>query len=143
MSQPHKPQNPQKPHKTYNFEIHFESGVFRATFTTNIPQLPDGTYVLDTDDEIQFVFGNGDIEVRKAVLLSAKKYHPETGSPFQGAHGDRVELVNNKRLSVDELGTWCFFISFYAMNNKQKWEFHLLPDPELQVGSIPHEQHDS
>ncbi|NHZ32823.1 hypothetical protein [Massilia rubra] len=123
---------------TYTFTVNFKSGIKIATYTTNCPTLSAGLYNPQPDDKLQFIFNDDASDIQGGKLSSSKMDVPERSSPFSGAVDGSMSIVNNSVVSFDVTqGSWCFYISFYAKNNAGKWEFHLLPDPELQVGSIP------
>ncbi|NHZ61487.1 hypothetical protein [Massilia genomosp. 1] len=127
----------------YTFTIAFKSGVKIATFTTNCPRLPTGLYNPQSGDTLKFIFicKNEPIEIHNGKLMATNMHLPEASSPFNGVVDGAVPIINNSVVSFDVIsGDWCFYISFYARNNSGQWEFHLLPDPELQVGSIPNEK---
>lgn len=121
----------------YTLTIIFEQNKKIATYTFDCPKNPQGYYQLHEGDRIQFIFNNPEVVVTQAILSSTMKHLPERTSPFSGFPGGTVELINNSILTIGAPeGRWCFWINFHTQNDAG-WMVHLLPDPELQVGSIP------
>lgn len=87
-------------------------------------------------DEIEFAF-SGPGTVTQVAVLTGEMVSGEGAGPFAGLLGN-YGLPPNKVLTVEAepSQTWGFSVAFCAFVDQQP-QFYFVPDPELQVGSIP------
>ena len=123
----------------YTFTVNFKSNIKNATLSTPCPRNVDGSYQVYDGDTIRLIFNDPDkvIQNGKMIVNKLRVPKPEAVSPFSGSTGPDISVVNNAVLTVDVLkGRWGFSITFDAPDINGKIFHHVLPDPELQVGSI-------
>lgn len=122
----------------YTCLISYSANVKIATAVLHAPKDKDGAYLLDAEDTIVFQF-DGPGKVSLANLFLMRKRINEAASPFFGDGAAPIPVTDDTEVTVDgSQGLWCFFMYFYAGDDGSQM-LHFVPDPELQVGSIPNE----
>ena len=123
--------------QTYQLLITYVEGQTLATWSLDGVQRDDGDqFQVQPGDKIAFQFdGPGDIA--ECVLISGQMSSKSHGSsPF--TEGNRINLRANSTVNVgQQQGLWGFTVSFSAYNGDGTSSFYYLPDPELQVGTLP------
>lgn len=120
----------------YTMTVTYQQGVRNASTTFNGTIEGGNRYLVNPDDTIQIKFvGPG--TVSGAMLNMLPMLQSDSASPFPTSTPN-IPVANDQVLSVSALtGLWGFFMSFFASTSTPLGEFHFVPDPELQVGSIP------
>jgi hypothetical protein len=123
--------------QTYQLLVTYVQGQTLATWSLNGTPHQDGDqFQVQPGDKIEFQFaGPGDIV--ECVLISGQMDRRSHGnSPF--AEGNRINLKARSTLNVGQQhGLWGFTISFSAADGDGTSSFYYLPDPEMQVGTMP------
>ncbi|MFB9240376.1 hypothetical protein IV454_24360 [Massilia antarctica] len=123
----------------YTFNVNFTNHVKTAKLHTTCPLTLDGAYQVYDGDTILLIFNNPDTVIQNGMMILKKEPVPkgEAPSPFSGLIGPNIPVTNKTVLAVDVLkGCWGFSIAFDAPYGVGHIGHHVLPDPELQVGSI-------
>lgn len=125
------------PQATYQLQIIYVEGQTLATWKLNgVPQQDGDEFKVQPGDKVEFQFdGPGDIA--ECVLISGPTDGRAHGSsPF--TEGNRINLKAHSTLNVgQQQGVWGFTVSFSTYNGDGTSAFYYLPDPEMQVGTLP------
>ena len=125
------------PQPTHQHLVTYGEGATLARWSLDGVAHQDGDeFKVLPGDKVAFQFeGPGDIA--ECVLISGQMESRCHGSsPF--TEGNRINLKANSTLNVgQQLGVWGFTVSFSTHNGDGTTSFYYLPDPEMQVGTLP------
>ncbi len=125
------------PQQTHQLVVTYVKGQTNATWSLDGVQHEDGDlFQVQPGDKIVFQF-NGPDDVAECVLISGQMESRCHGSsPF--TEGNRINLKANSTVNVGQhQGVWGFTVSFSTRNSNGTTAFYYLPDPEMQVGTLP------
>ncbi|MFS2022065.1 hypothetical protein ACL58G_21350 [Massilia sp. GER05] len=125
------------PQKTHQLVVTYVKGQTTATWSLDgVPHHDGDALKVQSGDKITFQFDGPD-DIAECVLISGKmetKCHG--GSPF--TEGNRINLKANSTVVVGQQhGLWGFTVSFSTSNSDGTSSFYFLPDPEVDVGTMP------
>lgn len=125
------------PQQTHQLLVTYVEGQTLATWSLDGVAQQDGDqFKVQPGDKIAFQFdGPGDIA--ECVLISGPMQNSCHGSsPF--IEGNRINLKAHSTVNVgQQQGLWGFTVSFSAHNGDGTTSFYYLPDPEVDVGTLP------
>ena len=125
------------PQQTHQVLVTYVQGQTLATWSLNgVPQKDGDQFAVLPGDKVAFQFEGPD-DIAECVLISGQMNSRAHGSsPF--TEGNRVNLKANSTLTVGrQPGLWGFTISFSTRNSDGTSSFYYLPDPEMDVGTVP------
>lgn len=117
--------------------INYMPGVPLAAWTLDGNPPPSTARInVSSGDTVEFGFAYPD-NVTNAVLLTGPLSKNISQSPFRG--GAQLNIYSGATVPIETSETeaaWGFSVSFSVINGG-KTSMYFLPDPELEVGSIP------
>lgn len=118
---------------THKIEI-YPAANQSATWKYNDASPPGTPILVSPRDTINFTFPDGSVET--ALLLVGPRRKESGLSPFRG--GAQFNIFSGADMVVSDTskGLWGFSVTFSVIEDGVT-RFHFLPDPELEVGSIP------
>ena len=119
----------------YTFEIIYGVNAPDATWLFD-DQLGVETCKVNPGDQILFTFSGPGIVTQAAVLTGQLQFEPALW-PFKGAGGDASVMPKTVLTVGPSLGLWVMCVAFAVLFTDGATKFYFVPDPELQVGSIP------
>ena len=125
------------PQATHQVLVTYVPGQTLATWSLDgVPKKDGDQFTVLPGDKVAFQFEGPD-DIAECVLISGQMNGRAHGSsPF--TEGNRVNLKANSTLNVGrQPGLWGFTISFSTRNSDGTSSFYYLPDPEMDVGTVP------
>lgn len=122
---------------THQLLVTYVKGNTTATWSLDgVPQQDGDQFKVQPGDKVAFQFSGPD-DIAECVLISGQLQSKCHGSsPF--TEGNRVNLKSHSTLNVGQnLGAWGFTISFSTRNSDGSSSFYYLPDPEMDVDTLP------
>jgi hypothetical protein len=125
------------PQQTHQLVVTYVKGQTTATWSLDGVQHQDGDlFQVQQGDKVAFQF-NGPDDIAECVLISGQMDSRSHGSsPF--TEGNRINLKAHSTVNVgQQQGIWGFTVSFSTRASDGTSSFYYLPDPEMQVGTLP------
>jgi hypothetical protein len=123
--------------QTHQLLITYVEGQTMATWSLDgVPQEDGDAFKVQPGDKVEFQFSGPD-DVAECVLISGQmNTHSHGSSPF--TEGNRINLKANSTVNVGQQhGVWGFSVSFSTRDGDGSSSFYYLPDPEVEVGTLP------
>lgn len=125
------------PQQTHQLLITYVKDNPTATWSLDgVPQQDGDKFKVQQGDKVTFQF-NGPDDIAECVLISGQMESKCHGSsPF--TEGNRINLKAHNTVNVgQQQGLWGFTVSFSTRNGEGTSSFYYLPDPEMEVGTLP------
>ena len=123
--------------QTHHLLVTYVKGETTATWSLDGAPHQDGDpFKVQPGDKVEFQFSGPD-DIAECVLISGQMDSRSHGSsPF--TEGNRINLKAHSTVNVgQQQGVWGFTVSFSTRNGDGTSSFYYLPDPEMDVGTLP------
>jgi len=123
--------------QTHQLLVTYVKGETTASWSLDgVPHQDGDQFKVQPGDKVAFTFSGPD-DIAECVLISGQMDSRSHGSsPF--TEGNRINLKANSTVNVgQQQGVWGFTVSFSTRDGDGASSFYYLPDPEMQVGTLP------